>query len=258
MRDPLVKVNQRTVKEKILLFLLLCFSPLSALTLKEKFSSAEEGDFALLKIRSHATLLMLRAKNDQEILLEEIALPASTIGKNRNWQEWLDSFAPEHTSWTLFTLHLNPTFSLDAYSYDSRGYLMQSEEEQLLPTLLDLPLQPTPKNKRRKIGSAPLGDEEDHRPFWSPPCTYQGKQQKTSVTPYLTRWPDDQSLIAGSELELYFASIPELFFPIWIEFHTPHYNAQIQLLDAGHGLTSPQPLPLKRDPRYLGPPLRQP
>lgn len=223
---------------QIIVFLLLLvssFSSLSAFTLKERFASAEEGDYAILKTGSHTSLLLIRSKSPSELMLEEVTFP--TTSEKRDFQQYLTSFAPGHTSWTLFILHFEPD-SLETYSYDMRSYQVKGDEEKLLPKLLSLSLSPTPTEKRRKVGASPLGDEQDNRPYWSPP--YSGTEK---ALPYLAKWPSDDSPLSDSSIELYFAS--NLFFPLWIEWHSPHYTAHIELQGSGHKLRSPQPLPLK-------------
>ena len=61
--------------------LLICFIPLNALTLKEKFTQAEPGDYVVTAQGKNYSTLFIRSLSDGSLVLEEITAPEKALGE---------------------------------------------------------------------------------------------------------------------------------------------------------------------------------
>ncbi|MBS0620885.1 MAG: hypothetical protein JSS61_05455 [Verrucomicrobia bacterium] len=235
----------------LLVLLLLSISPLAleALTLKQKVENCQGGDYILTAQESNYSLLIVRSRSEHTLVLEEIAIPKAQVDlKKMDWQGWLTKFAPGHTSWTAYEIDLDSGKLIECYSYSKQGWLALDSSEQFLARLFSLPLRPVQDKERKRIGRAPSGDA-DHRPLWNPPLVEGGKKAlNPSFEVWKTRWPDDGSLLALCQIELYFSKggFP---LPYWIEVQSPHYAFKMRTVDSGHKMTSPRPLSIPKRPQ---------
>ena len=210
----------------------------AAMSLQEQLCRAEAGSYVVTEQDKNYSLLMIRAITSDTLLLEEISVPANQIDLSKySWKSWLEKKAPGHTAWTFYQINLATSTLEEAYSYTKKCWLIL-EEEQFLTKLFALPLHPLPTDKRKRIGPAPSANEIDRRALWTPPLFVDGiKMTKPRIEAYETRWPNDNSKLSGSPLELYFSPLTP--FPVWIEVKSPHYTFKLRAVDSGRELFSP-------------------
>lgn len=223
----------------------LCFSADRSYTLKEKIMNARSGDYIVTEQAKTYSLLLIRLLTGSTLTLEEISIPEDKIDlKKTTWREWVKKRAPGNTSWIIYTIDLDKNKLINSYSYSKKGWLYIDESEYFFAKLLTLPLQRTPEDQKRRIGPPPLSGEVDNRSAWFPPMFYEGKKVENAVfdTRY-TKWPEDDSRLSGSIIDLYFDARNNLFpFPFWIEVKDGHFTFKIRTVDGGRDLISPLPL----------------
>ncbi|MES2345763.1 MAG: hypothetical protein V4494_07500 [Chlamydiota bacterium] len=246
---------------KILLFILLFFTTsLSALTLKSKFVNAQDGDYIVTEQNRNYSLLFVRAISEDHIIFEEITVPVKNIDASKmNWNEWLSSKAPGHTSWISYEIDLNKNSLKESFSYTQNGWLYLQDSDYLLAKLLNLPLERVQEADRRRIGPAPSSGENDTRALWNPSLVVDGKKiAKPKSEVWRGKWPDDKTLLAGCSIDLYFDTTRSHFpFPYWIEIQSTHYALKVRTIDSGTALTSPMPLLPHKTPVFLSIPQKQ-
>ncbi|WP_220017488.1 hypothetical protein [Candidatus Rhabdochlamydia oedothoracis] len=245
------KVFLRTIAKtmKKLIYLALCIFSLpfsvytaQSTTLKNRFEKGSPGDFIVTAQEGIYTILILRHREKNQLILEEISIPQAQLEiKKIHWQNWLDEKAPGHTSWSLFEIDLSQGKLIESYSINKQSWLYIDSSEFLLSKLLELPLYKVSKEARKKIGPPPGSGEQDFRSIWNPPLVCSGKAlKKPSFAVYQGQWPHDQSIIEDCLIDFYFSSLDPLFpFPYWLEIQSTHYTLTIRAIDSGKGLISP-------------------
>lgn len=240
--------------------LLFCTTTLSALTLKDKFTHAEPGDYIVTEQSKNYSILFVRAINNHSIILEEISGPIKEIDVTKtSWQEWIAARAPGHTSWISYEIDLDSNHLKESFSYTQNGWLFVQDSDYLLAKLLTLKLDRVREVERKRIGPAPSSGESDTRAIWNPSVVIDGKKTgnpKSEV--WRGKWPDDKTLLAGCGIDLYFDSERPTFpFPYWIEIQSSHYALKVRAIDSGTGLSSPMPLLPHKSPVFLGSPQKK-
>ncbi len=209
------------------------------LYLKDKLCQGEPGDYAVIKQEKFVSLLFINSLNAETILFEEITYPSNQKIKT-SWQEWIDQKAPGHTSWLMYEIDLKEKRLSECFSFSQGGWLQLDQNNQFLCKLLYLPLYTGHDDLRKKIGPEPQAGEPDLRKAWAPKITFEHEIDKAATTDYFrTKWPQDQSEISNSDIEIYFDSKQRTPFPHWIDLRSPHYTLTAQTLDAGSHLRSP-------------------
>ena len=66
---------------KTLLFFLIFSLPLFSMSIKEKLTRAEAGDYIVMKHEKSCTLLHIHNKRDERIVMEEISIPERSYKK---------------------------------------------------------------------------------------------------------------------------------------------------------------------------------
>ena len=79
----------------LIIFLFLC-TPLQAVTLKDRVLAAEVGDYVVTE-RANYSLLLIRQKSADRLILEEISTPKP----QPSWKQWVEERAPGATSWVV-------------------------------------------------------------------------------------------------------------------------------------------------------------
>ncbi len=198
------------------------------MTLKDKIVAAEAGDYVVTEQAKNYSVLIIRQKSAERLVLEEISTPKL----QKSWKRWVEERAPGATSWVMYEIDLKTDKLLDSYSFTQGGWLYMEEGSHFLTKLLTLPLEKLKPGQRKRIGPAPLTGEDDRRSLWMPQADV-----------YETCWPEDRSRIASSKIHVYFTTSP---FPSWIEVHEGHYDFKIRALESGKGLESPRKMFPKR------------
>ncbi len=238
------------MKRAILIVSILLTTFLNAFSLKDKLVKGNSGDYVVTEQMGTYTILVIRSISDHHILLEEIDAPKLNLDPApSSWKEWISKEAPGHTAWVSYLIDLEKNKLVETYSHSRSAWLYAEDPNNFLSRLMTLSLEKTPTDKRKRIGPPPNGDE-DHRALWLPSVTFEGrKMEKTSITSWTTRWPSDNSIIAGCEIELYFSGFA---FPYWIEIKSPHYKAAIRTIDSGREMKSPKAIVFQQSPFFIG------
>jgi hypothetical protein len=232
----------------ILSFLLTTF--LNGFCLKDKITKGQPGDFVVTEQAGTYTVLLIRSISPEYLILEEIDIP--TINHNHEtvyWKEWIGLEAPGHTAWISYLIDLQSNRLLECFSHSKGTWLYADDPNNFLARLMTLSLEKTPEDKRKRIGP-PIAGEIDHRSLWKPAITFEGKAlDKAPISVWSTRWPQDNSIIANCEIEVYFS---QFAFPYWIEIKSPHYKASIRTLDTGTKMSSPKNVVYQQSPFFIG------
>ncbi len=239
-----------------ILVLGLALSPLFGFSLQDRIAKASSGDYLVVEGGKLITVLSIRSVTPGSIVLEEVSIPSETLKKRpASWNEWIKAKAPGHTSWSMIEFDRVSGEILECYSFTRASWVQISSVESLLATLLNLPLQPVPPEKRRKIGLPPLQGEIDTRKIWEPPALFEGKkQEKVHFDVYETAWPLDSSPLSGNTVILYFDRAGKVPLPFWIQVEAAHANVALRTIDTGKNFPSPYRKFPKRTPQFVGEP----
>lgn len=226
--------------KKLLLFFFIA-SSLFSTNLKDRLLKGEKGDF-IVTLQNHIySLLLIQDINKSCITIAEISLPENN--KSLPWRTWVLEGAPGNTAWNIYEIDLEKNRLSKCYSVSRSCFLSGFDQDNFLAKLLTLPLNPLNETKRKKIGPAPLNEDEDHRAIWNPPIIVDGKAKKTSFTVYQTLWPRDGSDLSGKILDLYFDKEGSFPFPFWIQVTTGSLDVMLKIIDSGKNLISLKSLP---------------
>ncbi len=225
---------------------LFYISFLSAFSLKDKLTRGNSGDYVVTEQFGCYTALLIREISDSQLILEEINIPKMLFSSD-SWKQWIEEGAPAHTSWIAYTVDLEKNCVIHSYSYSEKSAASNQSSASFFSQILGLSLEKVPLSERKRIGMEPQEGEIDRRSLWLPTIMFEGKKidKPSSISAWRGRWPNDQSIIANCELEIYFT---QFSFPYWIEIKSPHYTATIRSVDSGEGVISPQSIALKNIP----------
>lgn len=206
---------------------------------ESRIEKASTGDFIILEQNKILSLISIQKKTNQYLWIEQITFPRSQKQKISNWNRWVQSKAPGHTSWIRYEVDLQTKKITECFSYSQSAWLKLKENQSILTTLLEIDLQKIPDEMRKKVGPPPAYGEEDHRRLWKPFMVYQGEILPVSADAYIATWPKDGTELAGKSLELFFDLEEKIAFPYWILIHTKKQTFTIHILDCGKSLQSP-------------------
>lgn len=233
---------------QFLLFLLLLL-PLSAeeLLLKTRFEQAKQGDYIVIAQGKNDTLFHIKNKTPSHITLEEITIPSvKACAFVSTWKEWVESGAPQNTSWILYKLNTEKGEIERYYSVTKQSYFTIAEGDSFLHTLLHLSFYPIPNDQRKKVGLEPRPKQPDKRKFWQPKMIYEGKEiPGVPFDAYYTRWPEDGGPLSGKLIEIYLpveSSKYPAYFPYWLQVRGIIGPGKVRVIDSGQNLRSPADL----------------
>jgi len=222
-------------------------------TLGDRISEGSKGDFIVTEQDKNYSLLLIREKTPDAIVFEEVSIPRHKIHlPGMDWVDWMGLGAPGHSSWIQFEIDSRDLKLVECYSRSKKAWLYPESSEHFFAKLLSLKLTPVPKEEVRKIGPAPISDEPDQRPVWTPALFVEQKKTKIPSETVRTYWPKDDTPLSVCRITLYFPSKESTPFPVWIEANNGHFNYSIRGIHFGKGLKSPlkEGVP-KRPPRIL-------
>ncbi len=222
--------------------------------LKERVEKAKPGDYLVTETGKTTTLLCIRKTSSSTLVIEEISAPSQSL-KNRlsSWGEWVKAGAPGHTSWSMIEIDPQLGQILECFSFSRSAWIQVSEKENLIATLLYLPMKKIPQEQMKKIGPPPMDGEPDFRKIWTPPLVYEGKKiDAIKFDAYETVWPEDGSELSGKQISLYFDQENQLPLPFWIQVETSHATAAIKTVDAGKNLPVIHRNIPRRVPEFVG------
>jgi hypothetical protein len=232
------------MKKFVLTFIcILCLSPLLGnISLREKLAGAKVGDFIVSEMNNSLSLIRIFEVTGDTVIVEEITFSQKEKKQGfTEWENWLKENAPGHTSWLLIEFDLKEGAILECFSFYRDAWLNLTSEDSFLLKLMNLSLSPIPKERQKKIGTAPR-DGLDKRKVWTPPLYYNGtKEKKPKFAPYEVLWPSDGSPLAAKKIEFYFDdNRPSFPFPYWGKISNAADAAyKFRVIDSGEGLSSP-------------------
>jgi hypothetical protein len=220
--------------------------PPSPPSLRQNLQRASVGDFIVAAQNKNFILLHIYSKQQEQLIIEEITVPTARMPKEcPSWKEWVVQGAPAHTSWVLYRIHCSTGEIQECFSVSRKGWIVLSQNEIFLPTLLNLPLTPIPDEERRKIGPVPDRGTPDWRKVWQPKMVVEGRViPNVAFTGWKTRWPKDNSELSGKLIEIYLPAEENsyaTYFPYWLQVRGGFGKATIHIIDSGRGLISPAP-----------------
>lgn len=222
----------------LFLFPLFLHCQEAALLLRDNLQNAVKGDYIVTLQNRNYTVLIVKDKQPNTITIEEVTVPDETKGGNTDWKKWVESSAPGHTCWVLYTIDISSGKMLKYYNFHYHSWYDMSEANVFLSKLLNLELTKLPVNKRKKVGASSGGR------LWQPPLVVEGKQIPfVPFDAYTTHWPADGSQLSDRTVIIY---LPEesskypSYFPYWLQINGAVGNAQVRIVDSGRQLTSPQ------------------
>lgn len=207
-------------------------------TLKENFQKAQVGDYIVAIQNKNYTLLQVLEKTDDSIRIEEVSVPLNKFDSRTSWRTWLEQGAPGHTNRILSTIDLKTGLIQQSYSVTQKAWLEISKGNQLLSTLLNLPLFPIQDQDRKRIGQATSDGSRDRRSIWQPKMIVNGHTiPNVLFSAWKTRWPSDDSPLANRWVTVYLPQNHETYpayFPYWLEVHGGSGSkVSIRIVDSG-------------------------
>ena len=207
-------------------------------TLLDAFKDAHAGDFVVYEYQKQITLLLIKEKNEKEVVFEEISAPQAIVDSYKSkWKTWVQEGAPSHTSWTIATMTLPAGAITSIYSFDTRTLITQDQAFSFLPILLQRPLHEVEPYQRKYVGPPPEPGEQDFRKLWYPKIVYEGELIHPGIQARRIFWPQDGSDLSGKTIDLYLAEKPAItYFPYWIETSLGIKKMKLYVIDSGHNL----------------------
>lgn len=207
-----------------------------SLYLRDNLSYAKKGDYIVTARNKNYTILCIRERLDQGIVIEEVTIPENRFSRNiYSWKTWFEGGAPNHTAWVSYFIDLPSGKMRDYYSYTHQCWYQINEENNIFSQLLNLRFHETPHQERKRRGSSRL---------WQPKMVVNGNVlPNVSFTPYRARWPKDGSELAGKTIEIYLPENNEIYpsyFPYWMQISGGIGKAYIRIIDSGTELHSPK------------------
>jgi hypothetical protein len=227
-------------------------------SLLERLEKSRSGDYIVFEANKTITLLAIRSKMDPCLILEEISAPSDTLKiRPASWADWVKQHAPGHTSWSMMEINLKDREILECYSFSKSAWIPHAAKDNLLATLLQLPLNPVQTTQRRRIGPPPQEGETDRRGIWSPPLMVDGKAFENALFDVFEAiWPQDGSEMGGKNVSLYFDRQNHSPLPYWIQVDTSHATATVRAIDSGKNLPALHRKFPRRIPQFIGAPVR--
>jgi hypothetical protein len=229
-----------------LFFFCLHFFPLlgNEFFLRDNLQKALPGDYIVTSSCKTETLFHIYAKNDHTLTIEEISVPESKRPKGISWKQWVVNQAPGNTNWVMYEINLHTGQMGRYYSFTKKNWFEIPEADNFLGKLLSLKFMSIDSKLRKRMGpKAPAGP--DQRPFWQPTMIVEGqKKQGVLFHAWQTRWPRDNSDLAGKIIEIYTPQDTNRYpsyFPYWLQINGVTGKAKIRIIDSGHQLESIRP-----------------
>jgi len=235
----------------LLLYTALFITPLMAESryiMRENMSKARPGDYLVTTQSKMFTVMHIRDKNGDDLVMEEISAPLNRIPKNRyTWHQWIECGAPGNTSWMMYHLNTATGKMQESFSYTKNCWFNIPESENFLSTLLNLQFTLVPLKERKRVGpKSSTSVVGEWRNLWQPRMVVNGLVvEGVSFNAWRGRWPSDGSELAGKVIEVYIPEESDLYpsyFPYWMQISGMIGKAKVRIVDSGTGLQSPKPL----------------
>lgn len=224
--------------------------------LRDNLMKARPGDYIVTAQGNNYTLLLIREKGADTLVIEEITVPNERFPRAvPTWRQWVEEGAPGNTAWVIYEIAPASGQMYEFFSYTKNGWCDVPSAENFLGTLLNLRLARLDSSARRRVGPMPREGNGDKRPFWNPKLVVEGRTiPGVAFHAWKTRWPKDGSELSGKTIEVYLPQEGDKYpsyFPYWLQIGGAIGKAKVRIIDSGFGLQSPKPnLPL-RSPTFL-------
>lgn len=225
-------------------------SPLQAeeLILRNNMKLANPGDYIVISASKTQTLLLIYAKRDSILTIEEIAVPENKRPSHISWKQWVNQGAPGNTSWVRFDIDLQTGKMTQYYSFTKKNWFEIPDADNFLSKLLNLKFTQIPENARKRVGPKPRSGPE-MRSLWQPQMIVDGQNIKGVLfDAWRTRWPRDGSDLSEKVIEVFLPQDSKrypAYFPYWLQINGVIGKAKIRIIDSGSGLQSPAHIPQK-------------
>ncbi len=218
------------------LFPLMLFAEGSFVYLKDNLKNAVAGDYLVTQQNQNYTVMIIKAKTDETITLEEVTVPSSRKSGGMSWKEWVERRAPGHTCWVMYTINASTGKMMQYYSYTNETWYDMSQANNFLSQLLSLKLNEVAyKDRKRTSGIISK--------VWQPALIFEGKEvPQVSFNEYEAHWPKDSSELSDKTITVY---LPEAssnypsYFPYWLQVRGFIGKARVRTVDSGRNLKSP-------------------
>jgi hypothetical protein len=241
----------------LLLFLVCCMLHLDASTfLRDRLETGKAGDYIVTAIDKTYTVLLIREKQNSQISLEEITIPAQRLqthqGSWSGWRSWVENGAPGHTSWLMYSIPTDTGMMHAYFSYTKGQWCPIADSYNFLSTLLNLNFSKLPRNEMKRVGVVPPSERngQETRAVWSPKMVYEGQVVKgVPFGAWRARWPKDQGELSDKTITVYLPEEDNKFpsyFPYWLEIQGGLGKAKIRIIDSGRDIQSPRSLPQRQ------------
>lgn len=217
-------------------FLITALCQAETFYLRDNLKDAQKGDYLVTVHNKNYTMIVISDKKDRSLFVQEITIPHQRLPDQAgSWKSWVESGAPNHTSWVSFKIDLDTGALQDMYSFSHQNWIQISETDNLFSTLINMPFHPLPARQRRYVGTS-----DGRRKLWHPKMVVDG-QVVPGVTfdAWFSCWPQDQSPLAGKTIQIY---IPQPgqpysgYFPYWMNIKGTVGKTQLRIVDSGSGL----------------------
>lgn len=201
----------------------------------EKISTAQTGDYALLKQDKNLSFLCIKQKTFTHLVFEEICLPENFPYQTNDWQQWYASEAPGCTSWFRFTMNLEDGVIESLYNTLENKEVQIGSSNTVLKYLFFLKFDRIPHYQRKRLGSR--SNTPFDKTIWHPPITVKNVAEKLPSSSWRTTWPKDHSSLSGKTIEMYLIDSESTqyptYFPVWIEVSGNMTMIKLRALEVG-------------------------
>lgn len=225
--------------------LLLCAQ--EVMVMRDNLSRAKAGDYIVTVQGKNYTVLLVRAKTNDTLTIQEITTTESRIkaGQQYSWKKWIETGAQGSSSWVQYTIDLNTAQMQNFKSLQKTGWTELPQRENFLTTLLNLRLRKIPIQNRKKFGMEILTGTNDPTKVWQPKMIVDGQLiEGVLFDAWKTQWPKDNTEMSGRAVEIYLpideGSYPS-YFPYWLQISGTIGKAKVRIIDSGTNLRSPHP-----------------
>ncbi len=223
----------------------------ASLTIKDRLQKAENSSFIVVAIDKTYSLMNIREKRNDLLIIEEVMIPAAKWKlyqkELHTWKNWIERDAPGNTSWVVYAIRLSTGKIESYYSYTKKSWCKLTKGNDFISNLISLNMAKIPKSEMKKVGPPPRDKIHDFIKTWRPKLIFEGRSiDGIEFEAWKARWPNDSSELAGKVVLVYFpveeVNYPS-YFPYWLEVHGLLGKAKVRIVDSGKGLNSPRPLP---------------
>ncbi len=243
----------------LIFILIVSYLPLvsaQTLYLKDNLQRAQPGDYIVITANKTNTLMHIYGRQNQFLIVEEIAAPMSRKTTKMDWHTWIKNNAPGHNSWVMYEIDLNTGKMQRYYSFTKQGWYEIPEVDNFLSKLLNLRLDYIPESERKKVGLKIFAESEEAR-IWQPNLVVEGQIIRgVRFDAWRTRWPKDGSDLSNKAIELYLPHDNQFYpsyFPYWLQIQNAIGKSRVRIIDSGTNMWSPKPPMMSRMPATPNP-----